>query len=76
MAIGGILVVETPYKNQRQDFLALAGDELSRGDLYLAAEQGWGAAAQIVKAVADARGWELDSHRHLFNIVRRLVDET
>ena len=75
-AIGGILLVETPYKNQSRVFLALAGDELSRGDLYQAAEKGWGAAAQIVKAVADARGWEHDSHRHLFNIVRRLVDET
>ena len=46
-------MVETPYKNQSRVFLALAGDELSRGDLYQAAEKGWGAAAQIVKAAAD-----------------------
>ncbi|MCY4625023.1 MAG: PaREP1 family protein [Chloroflexi bacterium] len=76
MAIGGILLVETPYKNQSRVFLAQAEDELAHGDLYQAAEKGWGAAAQIVKAIADARGWEHDSHRHLFNIVRRLVDET
>ena len=28
-------------------------------------EKGWGAAAQMMKAVADARGWEHGRHRHL-----------
>ena len=69
-------MVDTQFANQGRQLLAQAADELAQGDLYQAAEKGWGAAAQIVKAAADARGWEHDSHRHLFNIVRRLVDET
>ncbi len=35
--------------------------ELALGDLRQASEKGWGAAAQMVKAVAEFRGW---SHRY------------
>ena len=71
-----MLVVETPYKNQSRVFLAQAEDELAQGDLYQASEKGWGAAAQIVKALADARGWDHETHRHLFEVVRQMVDES
>ena len=41
-----------------------------------ASEKGWGAAAQMVKAVAQQRGWPHGGHRQLFRIVRLLQDET
>ena len=57
-------------------FLAKAGGYLAEGDLLQASEKGWGAAAQMVKAVAEARSWDHSGHRQLFVTVRRLVEET
>ena len=56
--------------------IAQAYAELETGDLRQASEKGWGAAAQIVKAAAQNRGWEHDSHRRLFLTVNDLSDET
>ena len=41
-----------------------------------ASEKGWGAAAQIVKSVAEQRSWEHRSYAALFNTVSGLVSET
>ena len=41
-----------------------------------ASEKGWGATAQIVKAVAEERGWEHGRHANFFEVVRRVVAET
>ena len=57
-------------------FLAKAGGYLAEGDLLQASEKGWGAAAQMVKAVAEARGWDHSGHRQLFLAVNRLAEET
>ena len=57
-------------------FLAKTEGYLAEGDLLQASEKGWGAAAQMVKAVAEARGWDHSGHRQLFVTVRRLVEET
>ena len=57
-------------------FLAQASDELDKHDLRQASEKGWGAASQMIKAVAAARGWEHGRHRSLYQVVRRLVAET
>ena len=48
---------------------------MDAGDLRQASEKAWGAAAQIVKAAAQLRGWEHDSHRGLFLTVNQLTDE-
>ena len=56
--------------------MAQAHAELETGDLRQASEKGWGAAAQIVKAAAQARGWEHDSHRRLFLTINDLSEET
>lgn len=56
-------------------FLAKARTSLAEGDLLQASEKGWGAAAQIVKAAADLRGWRNASHGDLFEVVRRLANE-
>ena len=57
-------------------FLAEAHDYLAADDLLQASEKGWGAAAQAVKSVAEARGWPHNGHRQLFTIIGRLVAET
>ncbi len=66
----------TTYREQSRVFLAQAWEEFERGDLRQASEKGWGAASQIVKAAADARGWEHNNHNLLFRVVRGLVQET
>ena len=64
------------YANAGRDFLAQAFAELTKGDLPQASEKGWGAAAQMVKAVAALRGWDHNGHTPLFQAVRRVVEET
>lgn len=63
------------YRAASRQLLAQARTELASGDLRQASEKGWGAAAQAVKAVADHRGWEHKTHRHIWVAVRRLSDE-
>ena len=46
------------------------------GDVRQASEKGWGAAVQIVKAIAARRDWEHQGHRELFQAVDRLRRET
>ena len=50
------------YETQAREFLAKGRDYLAVGDLHQASEKGWGAAAQMVKAVAEAQGWTYDRH--------------
>ncbi len=64
------------YREDSRTLLDQGHEELARGDVRQASEKGWGAAAQIVKAVAEGRGWPHTSHRHLFTAVDTLRDET
>ena len=64
------------YREDSRTLLDQGRDELARGDVRQASEQGWGAAAQIVKAVSEGRGWPHTSHRHLFTAVDTLRYET
>ena len=64
------------YRDASRLLLSQATTELAKGDLRQASEKGWGAAAQIVKAVAEQQGWEHDSHRLLFGAVSRLAVKT
>jgi len=64
------------YNSTGRDFLAKAQRYLAEDDLLQASEKGWGAAAQMVKCVADARGWSHEGHRQLWRAVNRLVEET
>ena len=56
-------------------FLLKARAYLDEGDLLQASEKGWGAAARMVKAVAEERGWRHNSHGNLHRAVDRLVGE-
>ena len=60
------------YRNDSRTLLAQARAELAQGDVRQASEKGWGAAAQVLKAIAEQRGWEHDRHRHFSRIASRL----
>ncbi|MDE2785666.1 MAG: PaREP1 family protein [Chloroflexota bacterium] len=69
-------MVAQNYLAASRHLLGQSRKELARGDVRQASEKGWGAAAQIVKSVAEHRGWEHRSHAALFNAVSLLVSET
>ena len=64
------------YATASRTFMAEALQYLALNDLPQASEKGWGAAAQMVKAIAEERGWQHDTHRLLFGIVGALASET
>lgn len=64
------------YRDASQLLLQQAETELAAGDARQAAEKGWGAAAQKVKAVCEERGWRHVSHRDLRNAAKTLSRET
>ena len=64
------------YSDTGREFLARARTYLAEDDLPQASEKGWGAAAQMVKAAAESRGWRHQSHRDLYVTIDRLVEET
>ena len=47
---------QTSYTSRSMTYLSQASEELAKGDLCQASEKGWGAAAEMVKAVAAVRG--------------------
>ena len=63
------------YQQRSHELLAKARAELD-ADLAQAGEKGWGAAASIIKAVAEQRGLYHRTHRALYEIVNGLADET
>ena len=58
-----------------QDFLAKAEEALAQDDMLQASEKGWGAAAHVVKGVAESKGWPHNGHRELYQAVNRLAQE-
>ena len=64
------------YRTASRGLLAQGREELAAGDARQASEKGWGAAAQMVKAVGEERDWAHRGHAQLFRIVERLVNET
>ena len=69
-------VARSKYAEMSRTYLSQASEELARGDLNQATEKGWGAAATMVKAVADYHGWDHDNHRSLFEAIDKLTAET
>ncbi len=66
---------DVTYLEASCHLLAQARAELDAGDLHQASEKAWGAAAQIIKAAAELRGWDHYSHRGLYVTVDQLTDE-
>jgi hypothetical protein len=58
------------------ELLAKAEEAAAQKDLLQASEKGWGAAAHMVKGVAQRKGWRHNGHRELYQAVNLLAQET
>lgn len=68
--------VVADYRDQSREFLAKSREYLASGELHQAAEKGWGAAAWMAKAAAQARGWEYTKHDEFFTVMYQAQDLT
>ena len=68
--------VVADYRQQSREFLAKSREYLASGDLHQASEKGWGAAAWMAKAAAEARGWEYTKHDEFFTVMYQAQDLT
>ena len=57
------------YATASREFMGKAYQYLAENDLPQASEKGWGATAEMVKAIAEERGWPHRSHRLLFDVI-------
>ena len=69
------MAAQTCYSASRH-LLAQGREELYLGDTRQASEKGWRAASQMVKHLAEQRGWEHQDHAALYKVISRLVAET
>lgn len=69
-------MVAQTYHDASRHLLAQGVQELSMGDTRQASEKGWGAAAQMLKSIAERRGWEHKGHREIRRVASRLAQET
>lgn len=68
-------MTEKDYLQSAQDFLAASDLEFAAGDVRQASEKLYGAANQVISAIAMQRGWGYESHRDMKNATVRLADE-
>ena len=64
------------YQEASRRLLAQGFAELAQGDTRQASEKGWGATAQMLKSIAEHRGWDHKGHRLIRRAASRLADET
>ena len=62
------------YRRQARVFLVKSRQYLSEDDLHQASEKGWGAAAWMAKAVAEAQGWEYNRHAQFNTVMYQAQD--
>ena len=62
------------FARQSREFLGKGRGYLAAGDLHQASEKGWGAAAWMAKAVAEAQGWQYNRHDEFFTVMRQAQD--
>ena len=62
------------YRQQSREFLTKGREYLAAGEWHQAAEKGWGAAAWMAKAVAEARGWNYARHDEFFTVMYQAQD--
>ena len=58
-----------------KEFLDASDREFDAGDNRQASEKLWGAATQIVIAMAEERGWDYGGHQEMKRVVSRLATE-
>ena len=59
------------YRQQAREFLVKSRQYLAEDDLHQASEKGWGAAAWMAKAVAEAQGWQYRYHEQFNDVLNR-----
>ena len=64
------------YRHSAHELLQKARDELSAGDSRQASEKGWGAAAQMLKAIAEQTGAPHHSHASLARMASEVYGQT
>ncbi len=64
------------YQDASRTLLTQAIAELEQGDTRQASEKAWGATAQMLKSIAQHRGWGHRGHRLIRRVASRLADET
>ena len=64
------------YQDASRTLLAQGFAELEQGDTRQASEKGWGATEQMLKSIAQYRGWEHRGHRLIRRVASRLAGET
>lgn len=70
------MTTHSPYHSETAvAFLAEAHACLDEGELSQASEKGWNAAAYVVKAIAEERGWPHAWEGDLFVAIDRIVDD-
>ena len=68
-------MVSQTYQVASRTLLAQGIEELASGDTRQASEKGWGAAAQMLKSIAERRGWDHRGHRQIRVVASRLATE-
>ena len=68
-------MIMTEHIETAQEFIDESDAYFAKGDVLQGSEKTWGAAAHIVMAMAQRRGWDFGTHRALKVAVRRLVEE-
>ena len=64
------------HLGQAREYWLKCPGYLAEGDLCQAGEKGWGAFAQMTKAVASHRGWRHFSHTAVLTAARQIADES
>lgn len=67
------MTIAERHQEISSQFLEQAEAEFQTGDLLQASEKAWGAFAHCVKAIAQEKGWEHNSHRHLNRCAGQLL---
>lgn len=65
----------TTYVRLNRKYLKEADDLLTKGDYAQASEKLWGALVEMIKAIAEARGDKLGTHRSIAQYVLKLDKE-
>lgn len=65
----------TTYVQMNRKYLKEADELLTKGDYAQASEKLWGALVEMIKAIAEARGDKLGTHRSIAQFMLRLDKE-
>ena len=63
------------YAQLSRQYIERADEYLRAGDRVQASEKGWSAMAEVIKSIAEQRGWNHQGHRLLDDIVLQLSEE-